>query len=194
MLLYYTPGACSQADHIALREANIKFDLAKVDLKTHLLENGGSFLDINPKGYVPALRLDDGTLVTENIAILAWIAKNHPALQPDGPHGDLRLLEKLSFISTELHQSFSPVFHGAQGAEKERAVAQIKRRFEQLAAEFKGPYIFGDRATVADAYLFVMLTWAANNGIEVPQALRDFETHMRARPTVQAALRDEKLG
>src|SRR5262245_41287092 len=98
MILYYSPGACSLAAHIALQEAGIKFEAEQVDLKTHKLEDGSSFYDINPKGYVPALRLDEGALLTENIAVLSYIADQAPALSPQGPLGRYRLLEALAFI------------------------------------------------------------------------------------------------
>jgi len=194
MLLYYSPGACSLADHIALQEADMKFDLMKVDLKTHELENGQPFNDINPKGYVPALKLDDGELLTENVAILSWISDACPSLAPKGSMGRARLLEMLAFISTEIHKSFKPVFApDASDAEKKKAVAQIEKRLQFLATRMTGPYLFGDRATVADAYLFVMLTWAAENNITVPETLKALAQRMRTRPTVQAALREEGL-
>ena len=110
MILYYSPGACSLADHIALHEAGMKFDLVKVDLKTHKLEDGRSFTEINPKGYVPALQFDDGEVLTENVAILSMIADKYPALMAPGQFGRYRLLEMLAYISTEIHKSFKPLF------------------------------------------------------------------------------------
>ena len=108
MILYYSPGACSLADHIALHEAGMKFDLVKVDLKTHKLDDGRSFTEINPKGYVPALQFDDGEVLTENVAILSMIADKYPALMAPGQFGRYRLLEMLAYISTEIHKSFKP--------------------------------------------------------------------------------------
>lgn len=113
MKLYYAPGACSLADHIALHEAGLSFDHEKVDLKTKRTESGVDFSTINPKGYVPALTLDSGETLSENIAILDWIAHQDSELAPSGPMGHTHLLEALAFISTEIHKSFKPFFAGA---------------------------------------------------------------------------------
>jgi glutathione S-transferase len=122
MKLYYAPGACSLADHIALLEADMKVDLVKVNLKTHTLDDGRSYRDINPKGYVPAIELDDGELLTENVAILSYIADRYPALMAPGPLGRYRLLEMLSYLATEVHKTFHPLFDpGASAAEKKAA-------------------------------------------------------------------------
>jgi glutathione S-transferase len=194
MILYYSPGACSLADHIALHEADMKFDLVKVDLKTHKLEDGRAFTDINPKGYVPALQLDNGDVLTENIAILSMIAENFPALIAPGPFGRSRLLETLAYISTEIHKSFKPLFDpDATEAEKNKASKLIATKLAFISTQLQGPYLFGEKATVADAYLFVMLMWATKNGISVPDPLVEFSKRMRSRPTVQAALRHEGL-
>ncbi len=194
MILYYSPGACSLADHIALHEADMKFDLARVDLKTHTLEDGRAYRDINPKGYVPAIQFDDGEVLTENIAILSMIAEKYPALMAPGRFGRTRLLEMLAFISTEIHKSFKPIFSpDTTDAEKKNAADVLAKKFELVSTQFKGPYLFGENATVADAYLFVMLMWAAKSGITVPERLTQFAGHMRSRPTVQAALRHEGL-
>jgi glutathione S-transferase len=194
MILYYSPGACSLADHIALSEAGMKFDLAKVDLKTHKIDDGRSYLDINPKGYVPALQFDDGEVLTENVAILSYIADKYPALMAPGQFGRYRLLEMLSFISSEIHKSFARLFNPAT-TEKDKAAAlnAIHKRFDFTAGQIKGPYLFGEHATVADAYLFVMLLWAAKNKIDIPKPLKTLAEHMRARPTVDIALKQEGL-
>jgi glutathione S-transferase len=194
MILYYSPGACSLADHIALHEAGIKFDLAKVDLKTHQLDDGRAFADINPKGYVPALQLDNGDVLTENIAILSMIADTYPALIAPGPFGRSRLLETLAYISTEIHKSFKPLFDpDATEVDKNKASKLIATKLAFISTQLQGPYLYGEKATVADAYLFVMLMWATKNGIAVPEALEEFSKRMRSRPTVQAALRHEGL-
>jgi glutathione S-transferase len=194
MILYYSPGACSLADHIAMHEAGMKFDLAKVDLKTHKLEDGRRFTDINPKGYVPALQFDDGQVLTENIAILSMIADDHPALMAPGPFGRSRLLEILAYISTEIHKSFKPLFTpDATDAEKIKATALVAEKLEFISKLAKGPYLFGETATVADAYLFVMLMWSAKNGIPIPTALTQFSERMRSRVAVKAALQHEGL-
>ncbi len=194
MKLYYSPGACSLADHIALNEAGMKFDLAKVDLKTHTLDDGRAFRDVNPKGYVPALELDGGEVLTENVAILSLIADRYPALMAPGPLGRYRLLEMLAYIGSEIHKAFHPLFDPkASEAEKRNAAASIAPRLALVASKFEGPYLFGANATVADAYLFVMLMWAAKNRIAIAEPLKAFMAHMRSRPTVQVALRHEGL-
>ncbi|RUP08773.1 glutathione S-transferase N-terminal domain-containing protein [Hyphomicrobium sp.] len=194
MILYYSPGACSLASHIALEEAGMKFKLAKVDLKTHKLEDGRSYLDINPKGYVPALQFDDGQVLTENVAILSFIAGNYPGLMAPGQFGVYRLLEMLAFISSEIHKSFAPLFrNSATDTDKTAAAAKVREKFKEIAAQTKGPYLFGEHATVADFYLFVMLLWAASNKIDFPKPLKTLFEHARARPTVDVALKQEGL-
>ena len=110
MKLYLAPGACSLADHIALHEAGLEFDRIRVDLRTKRTEDGGDFNEVNPKGYVPALVLDDGQLLTENVAILCWVAERAPKLAPGGELGRIRLIEMLAFIATELHKPFVRAF------------------------------------------------------------------------------------
>jgi glutathione S-transferase len=193
MLLYFSPGACSLADHIALYEAGLKFDLEKVDLKSHTLEDGSPLATVAPKNYVPVLKLDNGEILTENVAILAYIADQAPALIPPGPLGRYRLLEMLAYISTEIHKSFGPLFHGAPEPEKKKAIEAIGKRLDFVAENFKGPHLFGEKATVADAYLFVMLLWAERNKLPIPEPLAAFAQRMRSRPTVQAALKHEGL-
>ena len=194
MKLYYAPGACSLADHIALNEADMKFDLVKVDLKGHKLEDGRPFQHINPKGYVPALELDDGEVLTENVAILAFIADRYPALMAPGQYGRYRLLEMLAYIATEIYKAFHPLFDPlASEVEKKKAGETIAKRLSFVARKLVGPYLFGEKATVADFYLFVMVLWAAKNKIAIPQPLKAFSEHVRTRPTVQVALRHEGL-
>ena len=194
MILYYSPGACSLASHIALHDAGQKFDLVKVDLRTHRLNDGRAFTDINPKGYVPALQLDNGEILTENIAVLSMIADGYPALMPPGALGRSRLMEMLAYISTEIHKSYRPLFSpDATDGEKSKASSLIAKNLEFMATQLKGSYLFGEDATVADAYLFVMLRWANKHGIAVPGALAGFSKRMLSRPTVQAALHHEGL-
>ena len=152
MILYYSPGACSLADHIALHEAGIAFDRCKVDLKAKVTEDGRDYAKINPKGYVPALEMDDGDILTENIAILSWIADQAPGLSPAGPFGRYRLLETLAFISTEIHKGFKPLFvPGSTDAEKAKVGDAIAGRLALIAGQVEGPYLFGPAASVADA-------------------------------------------
>jgi glutathione S-transferase len=193
MKLYYSPGACSLTDHIAMPEADMTFDRVRVDLKSKLTETGQKFEEINPKGYVPTVEMDDGQILTENVAILSWIARRKSSLTPTGEQGELRLLEMLAFISTEIHKQFGRVFRPTSDAEAAAAREKISQRFELIGALMKGDYLFGQEASVADAYLFTMLLWANKVGLEVPQGLAEFAQRMRARPAVQLALKHEGL-
>jgi|SRR5579859_5428348 len=194
MNLYYAPGACSLADHIALHEANLAFHRIKVDLKTHATEDGRDYTHINPKGYVPALELGNGYVLTENIAILAWIADQAPQLSPVGELGRYQLLETLAFISTEIHKAFKPFFApGSTDADKARAGEAIAQRLDLIAGQLEGPWMFGSELSVADAYLYVMLTWARKNQLRMPEALSAFFDLMNTRPAVQLALEHEGL-
>ncbi|KIG09934.1 glutathione binding-like protein [Caballeronia concitans] len=193
MKLYYSPGACSLADHIALHEANIEFDRVRVDLKSKVTESGQSFNEINPKSYVPVLEMNDGARLTENIAILSWIADREPSLAPKGDMAKMRLLEMLAFISTEVHKQFGRVFRPTSDAEAQAARDKLNQRFELLSQMMKGEYLFGAEASVADAYLFTMLLWAKKVGLDVPQRLADFSDRMRARPAVALALQHEGI-
>jgi glutathione S-transferase len=194
MKLYYSPGACSLADHIALHEAGMKFDLAKVDLKTHKLEDGRPYTEVNPKGSVPALQFDDGEVLTENVAILTYIAEQKPASVPGGPIGRHRLLEMLAFIASEVHKAYHPLFiPQATEAEKKQAGATVEKKLKLVASKFEGPYLFGTHPTVADDYLFVMLMWAAKMQLAVPDNLAAFRARMRERPAVKLALKHEGL-
>ena len=168
MKLYYAPGACSLADHIALHAAGLTFEHEKVDLKAKRTEGGADYTAINPKGYVPALTLDSGETITENIAILDWIAHQDGALKPSGPMGHTHLLEALAFISTEIHKSFKPFFAGAPDADKKKAQELILKRIDYLAGTMAGDFLFGAQVSVADCYLFVMLLWAKKFELEVP--------------------------
>jgi glutathione S-transferase len=194
MKLYLTPGACSLADHIALHEAHLDFDRVRVDLEAHRTEDGRDYAQINPKGYVPALQLDGGQILTENIAILSWVADQDPSLAPGGPMGRYRLLEMLAFISTEIHKAFKPFFKEDAGeAEKAAATDMLGKRFGLIARNLKDEYLFGGRFSVADAYLFVMCTWAQKNGLGLPDPLPAFVARMKARPAVRLALEHEGL-
>ena len=193
MRLYYAPGACSLADHIALHEAGLSFDHEKVDLKTKRTEGGVDFSTINPKGYVPALTLDSGETLSENIAILDWIAHQDSKLAPSGPMGHTHLLEALAFISTEIHKSFKPFFAGAGDSDKAKAGEMIGKRMGYLADTLKGDYLFGSSVSVADFYLFVMLLWAKKFGVEPPAPLVAFRERMMTLPSVQKAMRHEGL-
>lgn len=191
MKLYYATGACSLADRIALHEAGLATTFEKVDLKSRTTETGADFMAINPKGYVPVLILDNGETVTENIAVLSWIADQAPELAPAGPSGRTRLLEALAFISTELHKDFHPFFRGdVSDADKMKS----SRHLELIAGTVNGPYLFGSRFTVVDAYLFVILRWANQFGVTIPAPLSRFFQQVMERESVRRALSEEHLG
>lgn len=193
MKLYLTPGACSLADHIALHEADLTFDRIRVDLRTKRTEDGGDFTEVNPKGYVPALVLDDGQLLTENVAILCWVAERAPKLAPGGELGRIRLVEMLAFIATELHKPFVRAFFPTSDAEKQVAEETIRKRLGFLAARLRGGYLFGSEFSVADAYLYVMLRWAGMQKLDLPEPLPAFFERVNARPAVRLALQHEGL-
>jgi glutathione S-transferase len=193
MKLYLSPGACSLADHIALHEAGLDFERVRVDLRTKRTEDHRDFNEINPKGYVPALVLDDGQLLTENIAILAWVAERAPQLVPGGALGRIRLLEMLAFIAAELHKPFVRTFFPTCDAERTVARELVELRLRFLAGRLEGEYLFGSAASAADAYLYVMLRWARASEVPVPEPLPAYAERMRARPAVQLALQHEGL-
>lgn len=191
MKLYYARGACSLADHIALLEAGQHFAIEAVDIRTKKTESGTDFRSINPKGYVPALVLDNGEIITENIAVLDWIAEQYPALRPDGALSRTRLIEMLTFISTEIHRAFKPMWHASGEAEKQKARDAVASLLRFTATQMRGEYLFGDRISAADCYLFVMLRWAEKFGVTVPEVLVRLRQRMEARPSVRAALESE---
>jgi glutathione S-transferase len=193
MKLYFAPGACSLADHIALHEAGLRFEPVKVDLKAGRTEDGADYKAVNPKGYVPAIAFDDGQVLTENVAILAWVADRAPALAPEGPLARYRLLEALAYLSTEVHKAFKPFFAGGGEADKAQAGETIARRLAYLAERMDHDYVFGETFTVADAYLFVMEMWARKNGLPLPGRLARHFERMNARPAVRLALEYEGL-
>jgi glutathione S-transferase len=199
MKLYYAPGACSQAPHIVLREAGLPFDLVKVDLAAKRTEDGEDYAAINPKGAVPALGLDDGSVLTENAAILQYLADRAPtaALIPSGGIERYRLLEWLNFIATELHKGFGPLWTPATPAEyKQTTRDTLGKKFDYLQAALGDrPYLTGDRFTIVDAYAFVVLNWTAIHQIELARwpGLTAFVARVAQRPAVRAALVAEGL-
>jgi glutathione S-transferase len=193
MKLYYAPWACSLADHIALEEAGAAYDRERVDLKTKRTASGRDLHEITPKGYVPALVLASGETLTENVAVLDWIASQHPQLTVDGPLGRTRVLEALTYVSTELHRAFKPMWHASSDAEKANARQTLRGQFAYVADILEGDYLFGDKPSVADFYLFVMLLWADRFDVSVPYALDALRTRMKDRPAVQRVMREEGL-
>jgi len=193
MKLYYAPGACSLADHIVACEGKLDVALEKVDLKSHTTESGADFRRINPKGYVPALELDDGALLTENVALLPYLG-DKGGLMPDGMDR-YRAMEWIGFINSEIHKSFSPLFRGASGDEAEKARGKIRQRLDFVEERLTGDYLLAGKFSPPDAYLFVMLRWAEKNGIDfsgLPR-LAAFKGRMQARPGVARALQEEGL-
>jgi glutathione S-transferase len=190
MKLFYAPGFSSLADHIAMLEAGLQFDLVKVDISTKQMEGGGLYTDINPKGYVPALMLDDGEVLTENVAILAWVADYAPSLAPQGSLGRYKLIEMLSFIATEIHKRF-PIYLSATEATQEALREDIVRWFSFVADRLDRGYLFGDTFSAADAYLSVMARGAAEFGFPLPDSIGDYISRIESRPSVREALRRE---
>ena len=201
MKLYFSPGACSLSPHIALREAGIEFELERVDMTTRKTATGADFSAINPMGYVPALRLDDGEILTEGAAIVQYIADQLPeaGLAPAaGTLARARLQQHLNFVASELHKAFGPLFNANASVEAKRtAVANVGRRFdhvEGLLADGRA-FLLGDRFSVADAYLFVVSNWAKPTGIGLERwpKLAAFLERVAGRDAVQAAMRAEGL-
>lgn len=200
MILYYAPGACSQAPHIILNEAGIAHETAQVNLSSKTLDDGTDYGSINPKGAVPALKLDDGQVLTENAVILQYIAEragDEQLLPATSDFRRYRVLEWLNFIATELHKSFGPLFNPASGEETKKQFRDlIGKKLDYLEGELgSGPYLAGEPFTLADAYLFVILGWAGKHGIDLTHwaNLAAFRERMSQRPAVPSALRAEGL-
>jgi glutathione S-transferase len=197
MKLYYTTGACSMASNIALREAGIPFKMSKVDKRTKRVD-GVEFVTINPKGYVPALRLDDGQVLTENVAVLQYIADLNPVAKLAPPAGTMeryRLQEWLSFINSEMHKAFSPLF-SSEATEETKTYARnyLAKRLAYLEGALgDNKYVMGDQFTVADAYLFTVLGWGAHVGVDIGPKLKSYVDRVRARPHVIEAMTAEGL-
>jgi len=193
MKLYYAPGACSLASHIVACEGGLKLALEKVDLKEHRTESGKDFYDVNPKGYVPALALDDGSVLTENVALLTYLGDTAD-LTPKGMER-YRLLEWLAFITSEIHKSFGPLFQGAPGDAPQKAREKIIKRLGFIEERLTGDYLMGAAFTPADAHLYVMLRWCEKMGIDIAglHRLEGFKARMAARPGVRAALTAEGI-
>src|ERR1700733_15597992 len=172
MKLYYLKGACSLASYISLNEAGIKFEGVEVDHKTHKTAAGEDLNAINSKGYVPVLRLDNGQILTENVAVLDYIADLNSAAKlapPAGTLGRYRLLELLAYINSEIHKNFAPLFNPSSSEDmKNFARTNLKKRLNWLDnALGSKAFLMGDQFTVADAYLYVVLTWGRHVGIDL---------------------------
>jgi glutathione S-transferase len=200
MKLYTLTGACSLASLISLTEAGVPFEHSAVDRKTKIAADGQDLVKLNPKGYVPVLVLDDGQVLTENVAVLPYIGDLNPTAKLAPPPGTMarsRLLEWLGYVNGEVHKNFSLLFNPAvPDPMKQIARDNIARRLgyieDKLGAK---PYLLGDHFTVADAYLYVVLSWRERVGVDIgkfPQLTAYFE-RVRARPAVVAARRAEGL-
>ncbi|HNT38252.1 MAG TPA: glutathione transferase GstA [Rubrivivax sp.] len=200
MKLYYSPGACSLSPHIALHEAGLSFQAIAAPTKTHKLPDGTDYYSINPLGYVPLLELDDGTRLTEGPAIVQYIADQVPAKKLAPPNGTIeryKLMSWLTFIGTELHKNFGPLFNPATPeAYKDMAKAQIAKRLEWVDSQLAGKqYLMGDDFTVADGYLFTVTNWGQYVGVDLSgyRNLVAYRARVAARPAVQATLKAEGL-
>ncbi|MEE1657326.1 glutathione transferase GstA [Microvirga sp. CF3062] len=200
MKLYYFPGACSLAPHIVAREAGIALTLEKVDLANRTTETGASYTAINPNGYVPALGLQEGSVLTEASVIIQYLADSQPAADLAPAHGTMeryRLLEWIGFISTEIHKGFGPLWNPATPdavkiATKERLASRFAYLDKKLGSQ---PFLMGDTFTIADAYLFTVVNWTNFHAIDISPFpnLQAFQARIAARPAVQQALEAEGL-
>jgi glutathione S-transferase len=200
MKLFYSPGACSLSPHIVLLEAGLPFTEEKVDLKTKKTASGADYLAVASKGAVPALVLDDGTVLTEGSAIVQYLADQVPETGLAPRAGTLeryRLMEMLNYIGAEVHKGFGVLFNPKASADwKASAIAALGAKFDWLSVHLgKKPYLLGEHFTVADAYLFTVLRWTGPTGIDLGKwpVLGAFQARVAERPKVQAALKDEGL-
>ncbi|MEI2606653.1 glutathione transferase GstA [Erwinia aphidicola] len=200
MKLYCKSGACSLSPHIVLRETGLDFTLVNVDLKAKTTEQGEDYLLINPKGQVPALELNDGSVLTEGVAIVQYLAdlkSDRQLLAPAGSLTRYHTLEWLNFIATELHKGFSPLFRPTTPEEvKTLAREQLMQKFQYVNNELKEKqWLLGLRFTVADAYLFTVTRWAHAIKLDLSglSALNEWFERVAARPAVAAALKAEGL-
>jgi glutathione S-transferase len=200
MKLFYAPAACSLAPHIVLREAGLKFELERVDTARHVTSNGGDFYEINAKGQVPVLELADGTHLTEGPVIAQFIADRAGAnaLMPTaGSMMRYRVMEWQNYITSELHKSFTPLFHTElDNSAKKVLAAVLRKKIEWLDSQLVGKsYLTGETFTAADAYLFVVLNWAKFVQLDIADLanVRGFMVRVGERPAVREAMKAEGL-
>lgn len=200
MKLYYAPGACSLSPHIVANEIGITLELEKVDTKTKQTEHGNDYLAINPKGYVPALRLDDGALLTEGPAIVQYLADQKPDSGIAPANGTLarsRLQEMLGYINSELHKTYSPLFNpNTTDAVRADREAYLRKRYALVEQTLSNqPFLLGDQFSAADAYLFTVTNWARVLKLDLSEFpnLMAFQKRVAERPAVQSAMREEGL-
>ncbi len=201
MKLYYSPGACSLASHIILNEINVDFDLERVDTKTHITEKGTDYYTINPKGYLPALEINPGLILTENVAILPFLAQHDPKqdLIPPSGLGRAKVLEWLGYLNSELHDAYA-VFFGAPLTDdaKQKAYAEIDRLLKYIDSTIEksdNEYLVDDNFGPADAYLFVLTNWSnlIHHDLTPYKNVIALRNKVAARQSVQIAMRDEGL-
>ena len=200
MKLYYSPGSSSLAPHIALREAGLAFDLERVNLKTKKTASDTDYLRVNPKGYVPTLQFEDGTMLTEGPAIMLWVGDQVPEkrLVPSpGTMERYHLVENLNFIATELHKNFGALFDaGAPDAMKDFARGRLEKRLDYLnKALGESLFLLGEHFTVADAYLFTVLGWGKFVDVDLARwpKLAAYAGRIGTRPKVMETLKAEGL-
>jgi glutathione S-transferase len=198
MKLYYSPNACSQAPHILLHEIGLSHDAARVDLKSHTLEDGSSYYQVNPKGSVPALEFDNGEVLTENAIILQYLGDRAASdvLPPQGDFRRYRVLEMVNFITTELHKRFGFLFSGdATDEMKQLVIRDLSKKLDYIDERLGGgPFLFGDTLTLPDVYLFVITGWTEKMiGLAAWRNLTAFRERMLQRPAVRHVLRFEGL-
>ena len=200
MKLYYSPGVCSLSPHIVLRETNTPFELVKTDIRAKTVDGGGDFRSINPNGYVPALALEDGTLITEGPAIVQYIADKAGATELAPANGTIertKMQSWLNFVSSEIHKSFGPLFNPEMPADAKTIFQQkLRDRFAFLDKHFAAnDYLMGKSFTLPDAYLFTVLRWGKPMGVDPDSYanLKAYGARVEARPAVQAALKAEGL-
>lgn len=195
MKLYYSPGACSLATHIALSESGSDYSLDKVDFTTRKTESGADFAAVTEKGKVPVLEMDDGEKLTENAIILGYVADKTGKLAPKPASPErLRLQEWLNFIATELHKGFSPLFNKALSDETKQVFrANLDKQFGYVERKLGGDYLTGSAFTVADGYLYTMLRWAKATDVEFGPKLTAYFERVGARAGVKRALTEEGL-
>ncbi len=200
MKLFYKPGACSLSPHIVLREAGLDFSIESVDLAAKITETGQDYLSINPKGQVPALLLDDGSLLTEGVAIVQYLADKVPDRHLIAPAGTLsryHAIEWLNFVATELHKGFSPLFNPKTPEEyKVIARERLDKQFSYVDSVLAvHDFLLGKKFSVADAYLFTVTRWANALNIKITQRshLDTYMARVAERPAVKAALAAEDI-
>ena len=200
MKLYFSPGACSLSPHIVAQEVGIPLTLVKVDTQKKTLADGGDYWAVNPKGYVPAMELDNGELLTEGPTIVQYLADKKPdakLLPPAGTMERYRVQEMLGYIYSEIHKTYSPLFRPTTTPELRKDREEyLRKRYGLIEKQLaKGPYLFGEQFTVADAYLFTVTNWANFVKLDLSEFpnLLAFQARVAGRPGVQAALVAEGL-